>query len=439
MTQISIQHIKDRKTIFYKSLFFLVLISILIFILGGVIVSCSGKKISEGYSLKKTGNIPEKKQYVCSMHPQIVQDKQGDCPLCGMTLIEKVIDNNPADSTLNDVVLPVNKSILSSIKTISPTLEALPLTVQASGIINFDNRKIKMVSARFGGLIERSYVKFQFQRIQKGQKIYDIYCPDIYTEKWNYVKSIRVYPDNDNQTVEAREWLKQLGLTPAQIESLKRSVKPDYHLAVYSDADGYAVPVDFDSERFFSTESNATNNETGGKWTGLNTGKTIEAGSSLFKIINAKSLRADLKVKTEEIGLLSKGQRVTFSTDITSGRSIEATINQIEPLNGGVFQLVKVYFTNNNGDLIPGRQIRAEIQTGKHKSMWLPETTVINMGHQKSVFIKYNNKFTAHVIKTGLHSGSKIEVLSGIDQTSSVALNASLLIDSDGIIAQITN
>lgn len=433
MAHIQVQRIKSR-----NNLFSMLLISILIFVAGGVI-SCSGKKIRETTMLSEVQNAPVKKQYVCSMHPQVVQDKPGDCPICGMSLIEKVIDKNPADTTLNDVVLPVNKSVLSTIATIKPTQENIPLTIEASGIINFDTRKIRMVSARFGGLIERSYVKFQFQHIRKGQKIYDIYCPDIYTEKWNYIKLIQMYPDQDNLTVEAREWLKFLGHTTAQIESLKRSPKPNYHLAVYSDVDGYALPPDFDAEKYFSSESNTANNEPGGKGIGLNDGKTIETGTPLFKVVNGKSLRADLKVKTEEIELLRKSQKVIFSTDATFGKKFEATINQIEPLNGNVFQLVKVYFTDREGDLIPGRQIQAEIQTGKHKSMWLPETTVINTGEQKSVFVKHNNKFTATVIKTGMRSGSKIEILSGIDQTSEIALNASLMIDSDGIIAQVAN
>jgi outer membrane biogenesis lipoprotein LolB len=28
-------------------------------------------------------------QYTCSMHPEVVQDKPGDCPKCGMKLVEK--------------------------------------------------------------------------------------------------------------------------------------------------------------------------------------------------------------------------------------------------------------------------------------------------------------------------------------------------------------
>jgi len=396
-----------------------------------IFFSCTGENNKS--QVKPVTRIA-KNQYVCSMHPKVIQDKPGDCPICGMSLIVKVVDKNPTDPLLNDVVLPVNESVLSSITTINPFRDNLPLVIQAPGIISFDSRKIRMVSARFGGLIEKSYVKSIFQKIKKGQKIYEIFSPNIYIEHWNYVKLIQTYPDQDNLTVEAREWFKYLGLTPGQIDALKKSVKPNYHLTVYSDADGYAVPPDFETEKYFTSENRGLNNPSEVKGIGLNDGMTVETGTSLFKIVDIKALRADIKVKTEEIGFLRKGQQVHIHSDFPSGKNYETNISQIEPLNGGIFQLVKVYFKDKDGNLFPGRQIQAEIRTDKHNSIWLPETTIVNMGLHKSVFIKYKNKFIATVVTTGMHTGNKIEVLSGIDCASNVALNPSLLIDSDGLI-----
>ena len=410
----------------------------LMLVIISALLSCNSKKMHDGNTQNQQETVIPKKQYICSMHSQVVQDKPGTCPLCGMALIEKVVDINPADSMLNDVVLPVNESVISSIETVRPVLDNIPVDIKASGIINFDNRKIKMISARFGGLIERSYVKFQFQRIRKGQKIYEIFCPNIYTEHWNYIKIIQMYPDQDNLTVEARQWLNYLGLTSSQIESLKRTVKPDYHLAVYCNEDGFAVPADFDVEKYFNSGNNDAinqiNNPLQNRGIGLNDGMTIETGASLFKVLDLKSLKADLKVKTEEIGFIRKGQKVIINSVASATKKYGATIDQIEPLNGGVFQLVKVYITDNEKKLIPGKQIEATIITGIHKSMWLPESSIVNMGKHKSVFVKNDNKFLATVIKTGIHNGNKIEILSGISTDAKVALNASLLIDSDGLI-----
>ena len=427
MLSLNYENHNDSNTmiLILKCLFFLLLILVV-----GSEVSCTGNKDLH----TQATNNSEQKQFVCSMHPQVVQDKAGDCPICGMFLIEIIIDKNPADSLLTEVVRPVNESVLSTIATVTPYYEEIPLIIEGSGKINFDNRKTQMVSARFGGLIEKSYVKFQFQRITKGQKIYEIYCPNIYTERWNYIKLIQMYPDQDNLTIEAREWLNLLGLTAEQVESLKRSVKPDYHLAVYSPAEGYAINADFDAEKYSDYGEGQSISPSGNNGIGLNDGVTIVTGTPLFKVVDANWFRADIQVKTEEVGHLRKGQKVIFTVDASSEKKYEATIHQIEPLNGGVFQLIKVYFRNNDGALLAGRQIHAHILTHKRNSIWVPETAVVHMGSRQSVFVKCNNKFLATLIKTGMHTGNKIEVLSGITQGSQVALNASLLIDSDGLI-----
>ena len=32
---------------------------------------------------------PVKVQYTCTMHPEVISDKPGKCPKCGMTLVKK--------------------------------------------------------------------------------------------------------------------------------------------------------------------------------------------------------------------------------------------------------------------------------------------------------------------------------------------------------------
>jgi len=370
------------------------------------------------------------KHFVCSMHPEVVKDQPGDCPICGMSLIEKIEqDKNSADSLLNDVVSPVNETVLGAVSTVSPFKAELPVIIEASGIINYDSRKIRTVSARFGGVVERSFVKYQFQPVRKGQKIFEIYCPDIYKERWNYVKLVQMYPDKDDLTVEAREWLSLLGLTKDQVDSLKRAVKPNYHLSVYSDTDGFAVGADFNPETYFAGDNLST-----GRSLGFNDGVTIETGTPLFKVIGIHSLRADLKVRSEDVWLLKKGQKVIVTVPASQGEKFEAAISQIEPLNGGLFQLVKVYFTNKEGHLLPGSQIQAQILAGDHEALWLSRTAVVNLGQRQSAFVMHDNKFIATTIKTGLQSGDHIEILSGVDQSSQIALNALLLTDSDGFI-----
>lgn len=387
---------------------------------------------------KEQQALLHKKKFICSMHPQVVQDKPGDCPLCGMALIEKIEqDANGANEELNNVVNPVNETVLASVQTVSANKTELPLTIEASGLINFDSRRISTISARFGGLIEKSFIKYPFQYIHKGDKIFDIYCPDIFKDKSNYILMLKAYPDH-KLSREAYEWVLNLGLTEKQIDDISKADKPNYHLSVYSDCDGFAVNISFNPEQYFTPGSsekfNTASNISVNNGIGLNDGLVIEKGLPLFKVVNTESIRADLKVRTEDAGLLKLGQNVILSDAVSPDRNLNATVSQIEPLNGGLFQLVKVYISDQKKLLIPGRQIQAHIRAGKHNGLWLPKTAVINLGQRQTVFLKHDNTFIATNIQTGLQSGDMIEIRSGIDPKAQIALNASLLTDSDGFI-----
>jgi membrane fusion protein, copper/silver efflux system len=381
----------------------------------------------------------KQKVYVCSMHPQVIKNEPGDCPICGMSLVEKPNqDERQVSDDLINIIRPVNESVMASVQTTSPKQAELPLIIAASGIINFDSHRISAVSAKFGGLIERSYVKFAYQPIRKGQKIYDIYCPEIYYDHWNYINIMKKFPDQPNLNQEARKWLELLGLTNQQIEDIIKDEKLNYHLSVYSQLDGFAVSPDYNpvfnlsdqgSGNFDSEDITSINGEIG-----LKEGQVVETGTTLFKVLNTERVRADLKIRTEDMGLLQIGQKVILTDAVSPDRIFKATISQIEPLNGGLFQLVKVYVIDQEKLLLPGRQIQAYIQAGSRDALWVPKSAIVNLGHKRLVFLLKGRTFAAINIITGLQSADQIEVLSGIDQSSKIALNASLLTDSDGFI-----
>jgi Cu(I)/Ag(I) efflux system membrane fusion protein len=365
------------------------------------------------------------------MHPHVIQDEPGDCPICGMFLIEMIEDKNSFDSSLADIVLRVNESVQASVKSIIPEQASLPIIIEAQGIVNFDPGSIKTISARFKGYIERSFVKYQFQYITKGQKIYEIYSPDIYSEQWNYVKLIQALPDRDDLTMEAMEWFNHQGLSKGQIDSLKLANIPDYHFSVYSDAEGFAVSKNFNPRIY----DNAGALQVWSGTTGFNDGITVEKGAPLFRLIDVRSLRVDLKVKMEDAPLVERGQKVILTDESYPERQISASIDQIEPFNGGLFQTVKVFIKTDDKDgFFPGKQITARILAGSHDGLWLPATAVVEMGQHRSVFIKKENKYVPSEVRTGVRSNNKIEILYGIDQNSIVAQEALLLVDSDGFI-----
>ena len=45
--------------------------------------------LSNQKTITKNQNTEATKTYTCSMHPEVISDKPGKCPKCGMELIEK--------------------------------------------------------------------------------------------------------------------------------------------------------------------------------------------------------------------------------------------------------------------------------------------------------------------------------------------------------------
>ncbi len=381
----------------------------------------------------------EATQYVCSMHPQVIRDAPGDCPICDMFLIELIaLDKNSYNSSLTDIVRPVNELVLAAVKTVTPSQMSLPVVIEASGIVNYDPRKVQTVSARFGGVIEKSFVRYQFQYIRKGDKIFEIFAPNIFDVRWNYVRLIQTYPDREDLTVEALEWFRLIGLSKGQIDTLKKTIRPDYHFAVYSPADGYAVSNDFNAETFFTAgaenEGASGDFSSGSGGVGLIDGQSVETGEPLFKLADVRSLLIELKVKTEEGALLRRGQPVTVSDPLFPDRKLTGKIDQVEPLNGGIFQSVRIYIRDDERILSPGRQVMAEIVTGDREGLWVPASAVVDLGTRRTVLVRKDNKFIPVEVSTGVEADGKIEILSGIDATSEIAEKALLLVDSDGFI-----
>ena len=68
--------------------------------------------------------------YTCPMHPQILEDHPGSCPICGMTLVKKSGQaSEGAGISLNTVLQPVNASVVSAVKAIVPEQKEIPTAI----------------------------------------------------------------------------------------------------------------------------------------------------------------------------------------------------------------------------------------------------------------------------------------------------------------------
>ncbi len=99
-------------------------------------------------------------QYTCSMHPQVVRDKPGTCPICGMELVRKTQAGEEVKISkgLSYLLKPTNSVVIASIRTVFPIRKPMEVRIEARGTITHDTRKIATISARFGGRIPFPHV-----------------------------------------------------------------------------------------------------------------------------------------------------------------------------------------------------------------------------------------------------------------------------------------
>ncbi len=107
------------------------------------------------------------------MHPQIVRDAPGSCPICGMDLVPMAMgDDMPVDSALRPLLKATNEQVISDIPTVRPQTGTRIVTLSAQGKVAYDTRQQVSVASRVAGRIERVGIRYNFQPVRKGQLLH---------------------------------------------------------------------------------------------------------------------------------------------------------------------------------------------------------------------------------------------------------------------------
>lgn len=377
-----------------------------------------------------------KETYTCSMHPEVVSNKPGTCPICGMELVKKEADSKKvADVDLRSLMKPTNEFVVSSIPVTSIRKREEQIEIEALGIIAYDTRQEGSISARVSGRIEKLHVKFRYQQISKGQHILDIYSPELLTAQQNLLFLLKNDPGNSTMIGAAKERLLLLGMSNGQLENAIHSGKPSLTIAVYSNYSGHIHEA---------PEKGKMNNDPAlmkdisriTEELSLKEGMYVQKGQSIFTVYNPDHAWAVLNIYGENQALVKIGNTVRVVPETAPGKDFRATIDFIEPFyrKENKTPTARIYFNNTALKIPIGSQVRATIFGNARDSYWLPKEAVLSLGMDKVVFEKSDGGFEAHKIITGIIHKNHIQVLNGLNETDSVAANAQYLMDSESFI-----
>jgi Cu(I)/Ag(I) efflux system membrane fusion protein len=378
-----------------------------------------------------------KETYTCPMHPQIIKDKPDSCPVCGMDLVKKTAAGEKVeDITLNDLLRPSNQYVLSGIPTVHIQERDEPVEITAYGFITYDTRQAGTVSTNVAGRIEKLYVKFRYQKVSKGQKIMDLYSPELLTAQQNLLFLLQHDAGNQPLISAARQKLLLLGMSNQQLDQVIKNGKPAFTVSIYS---GYSGHIHESS----AAEAMQQQTQTGMKDVSLITeelplkeGMYVTKGQNLFVIYNPTKAWAVLNIFSGQAGMVKVGDKVRISPETAPDKDFRAAFSFMEPFYrpDSKTATARVYFNNPNMGIPIGSQVKAVIFAGARSARWLPEESVLTLGLDKVVFIKKDDAFVAHKIEAGIVNNHLIQVLNGLTEKDEVAANAQYLVDSESFI-----
>ncbi|MFC6224734.1 efflux RND transporter periplasmic adaptor subunit [Hymenobacter artigasi] len=413
-------------------------------------------------------------QYTCPMHPQIVRDAPGQCPICGMDLVPKVLDNAAAAAAaptdLNQVSQAPNAAVLAAVATVRPVAEGVAVdTLTLPGVVEYDPRRSRAVAARFGGRIEQLAVRFNYQPVRRGQKLLELYSPELVTAEQELIFVLENDADNAPLVAGARQKLRLLGLTDQQLAGLARTRRPSYRVAVFSPYDGYVVETLATAAPAPAIGAAATGGMSASPEPGMSAGAAsatagssaagpaqpqsltlregayVSTGQTLFQVVNTDQVWGIFQPTPAELGRLHPGQTLRVVAEGTNLPPRTARLDLVEPefRSGASVAAVRVYLPNPQGRLRRGQRLTGHLvptaAPAGAGSFWLPRAAVVDLGTRQVAFVRRGATFVPVAVQVDQRTASQVQVLHGLTGSEEVAANGQYLIDSEGFIQTSAN
>jgi Cu(I)/Ag(I) efflux system membrane fusion protein len=353
--------------------------------------------------------------YTCSMHPQIMEDHPGKCPICQMTLIAV----SKGDMTMNNEIHLNKEQIeLANVHTDTISSGVAGTKMTLTGTLNFDQSKLSSLSTRVEGRIETLYFKNVGDYVHKGDKLYDIYSEDLNNAKQEYVTALQ-QSNIDNTLVDysslidaAKNKLLLWGMTNDQIKQLTKTKEVSTSTAFYSSEDGYITELD------------------------VKEGDYIMEGASVIQLADLSTLWAEAQVYTSQLAMLDKNGIATIQIPDLDNLQITGHIDFVNPeINPDTrINLVRVTVPNTNKQLHPGMPVYVLINNNEHSAISLPEEAVLRDEDGATVWVETKpGVYSARMVTTGVDDGNSIEITTGLKIGEIVVISGAYLINSEYI------
>lgn len=357
-----------------------------------------------------------KPTYVCPMHPNIVRDHPGHCPICGMDLVNKAADHHedpqPAVNLAPDVI---QKLGVRSAKAVRGQLSKKIKTV---GYVDYDHDIVQEISVATAGWVENLSKRRVGLKVAKGELLLELYSPEFLKVQKEFIAAqkkdksgvLRKYGQR-RQSVEPRDALRYMGISESLQNEIARDGKPRFRIPIYSPRYGEIVRLNIKNHDF------------------------IPANYAMFTIADMSSVWVIADVYEHQMEFVRRGLRAEVKVNALPGQSFEGYVNYIYPeLDPKARTLrVRLLVPNTSGLLKPNMFADVRILAGpKQNVLKIPREALIVTGKRESVILdRGDGRFQPVDVVAGMRSDDEVEILSGLKEGDKVVVSGQFLIDSE--------
>ncbi len=406
--------------------------------------------------------------YQCPMHPTIIRDHPGDCPICGMKLVKmasgpagegatapvarkivfyrspmdpKQTSPTPRKDQMGMDYLPVYQDDLGGAGTVEGlasikidperqqliglrTAEAAvgPIgdTWRTTGRVAVDETRIHHVNVKFGGFVEHVHADFIGRPVRRGEPLFSIYSPELLAAEDEFILALGTrdamasatgLADNGADLVAAsRRKLELWDVPRADIERLERTRQAERTLVIRSPADGVVVKKD------------------------VVPGMKVEAGGMPYEIWDLSTVWMLADVYEIELSHVKVGAPATLTLTAVPGKLYQGRVAFVDPFLDPKTRTAKVRiaFANPRGDLKPEMFGEVVLKSPPRQALRIPSDAVIDSGTRHVIFVALGDgKFQPREVRIGADDGSEAEVVEGLAAGEKVVTRANFLIDSE--------
>lgn len=381
----------------------------ILLLLFAVLVACNTKNKEDHSKHAAEENV----YYTCAMDPQIKESKPGKCPICHMDLTPITKD----DSATNEIALSDQQIKLGNITMQIIGETGNSLEENYTGTLTINQEKVKTISARAMGRIEKLYFKTIGDYINKNEAVYQLYSEDIAIAKQDYFTAYKqlAMPGDFGKNAKtmlnaAKQKLLFFGLSNTQIERIATSNEVSPYTTFYSTSSGYVTEI-------VATE-----------------GSYIMEGSGILKLADLNSLWLEAQVNVNDAKSVKMGQNAKISFTDYPDKTVYAKVSFINPeINPDTrLLLIRMEVPNPNLFLKPGMQAIAKLTQPNVKGLFIPTDAVIREEHATYIWVeKTHGVFENIMVETGMETNGMVEILSEIDATKKVVVTGAYAINSE--------